>query len=151
MKKIQSCVSFSIFVFSVKINSIWITLNFHQILLFISPENIRKAHFLKISENHWFSNVSMVLEMEHVLKMGFPGAYLCMGVILMKLQSDFVEIAILCWCSPVGLLHVWEHHPWRTPLEDCFWTDIILYSVFNLFFLMKYTFENFKISVLLSF
>ena len=33
--------------------------------------------------------------------------------------------------------------------EDCFWTEIILYRVFNLFFLMKYTFKDFKVSVLL--
>ena len=79
---------------------------------------------------------------------GFPGAYLCMGVILIKLQSGFVEIALLCWCSPVGFLHFWEHLPWRTPLEDYFWTEIILYAIFNLFFLIKYTFEDFKISVI---
>ena len=51
---------------------------------------------------------------------GFPGAYLCMSVILIKLQSGFIEIMLLCWCSPVGLLHAWGHLPWRTPLEDCF-------------------------------
>ena len=78
----------------------------------------------------------------------FPGACLCMGVILIKLQSGFVEITLLCWCSPVGLLHVWGHLPWRTPLEDCFWTEIILHAIFNLFFLIKYTFEDFKISVI---
>ena len=50
----------------------------------------------------------------------FSGAYLCMGVILIKLQSSFVEIALLCWCSPMGLLHFWGHLPCRTPLEDCF-------------------------------
>ena len=78
----------------------------------------------------------------------FPGACLCMGVILIKLQSGFVEIALLCWCFPVGFLHFWEHLPWRTPLEDCFWTEVILYVIFNLFFLIKYTFEDFKISVI---
>ena len=84
-----------------------------------------------------------------VLRMcwGFPGVYLCMAVILIKLQSGFVEIALLCWCSPVGFLHFWEHLPWRTPLEDCFWTEIILYTILNLFFLIKYTFEDFEISV----
>ena len=57
-----------------------------------------------------------------VLRMcwGFPGMHLYMGVILLKLQSGFVEIALLCWCSPVGLLHVWGHLPWITPPEDCF-------------------------------
>ena len=38
---------------------------------------------------------------------GFSGAYLCVGVVLIKLQSGFVEIALLRCCSPVGLLHVW--------------------------------------------
>ena len=33
---------------------------------------------------------------------GFPGAYLCMGVILTKLQSAFVELVLLCWCSFCG-------------------------------------------------
>ena len=63
-----------------------------------------------------------VLLEQGVLQMccGFLQAYLWMSVILIKLQSDFVEIALLCWCSPVGLLHVWGHLPWRTPLEDCF-------------------------------
>ena len=63
-----------------------------------------------------------VLPDRGVLQMccGFSGAYLCMSVILIKLQRGFVEIALLCWCSPVGLLHVWAHLPWRTPLEDCF-------------------------------
>ena len=82
--------------------------------------------------------------------LGFSGAYLCMGVILIKLRGGFFEIALLCWCSPVGLLHVWGYLPWRK-LEDCFRTEIILYTIFNLFFLIKYTFEDFKISVLLSF
>ena len=45
---------------------------------------------------------------EGVLRMccEFSGAYLCMGVILKKLQSGFVVIAFLDCCSPVGLLHV---------------------------------------------
>ena len=49
-----------------------------------------------------------VLPEEGVLQMccKFSGAYLCVGVILTKLQSGFVEIALLHCCSPVGLLHV---------------------------------------------
>ena len=35
----------------------------------------------------------------------FSGVYLCMGVISIKLQNGFVEMALL-HCSPVGLLHV---------------------------------------------
>ena len=33
--------------------------------------------------------------------------YQCLGVNLTKLQSGFVEIALMRCCSPVGLLHVW--------------------------------------------
>ena len=45
---------------------------------------------------------------EGVLRMccKFSGVFLCVGVILIKLQSGFVEIALLRCCSPVGLLHV---------------------------------------------
>ena len=35
----------------------------------------------------------------------FLGAYLCVGVIFIKLQNGFVDVALL-HCSPVGLLHV---------------------------------------------
>ena len=35
------------------------------------------------------------------------GAYLYMDLVLRKLQSSFVDITFLWWCSPVGLLHVW--------------------------------------------
>ena len=38
---------------------------------------------------------------------GFSGAYRCMDVILIKLQSGIAEMALLRCCSPVGLLHVW--------------------------------------------
>ena len=45
---------------------------------------------------------------EGILRMccKFSGAYLCVGVILIRLQSGS-EIALLRCCSPVGLLHVW--------------------------------------------
>ena len=44
-----------------------------------------------------------------------------------------------------------EHLSWRAPLEDCFWANIVLCSVFNLFFLVKYTFDDFKFSYWQSF
>ena len=49
-----------------------------------------------------------VLPEEGVLRMccRFSGAYLCVDVVLTMLQSDFVEIALLYCCSPVGLLHI---------------------------------------------
>ena len=51
-----------------------------------------------------------VLPEEGVLRMccEFSRAHLCVGVILIKLQTGFVEIALLHCCSPVGLLHVCE-------------------------------------------
>ena len=51
-----------------------------------------------------------VFPKESVLKMccEFSGVYLCMAVILIKLQNGFVENALLCCCSPVSLLLVWE-------------------------------------------
>ena len=52
---------------------------------------------------------SSLLE-EGVLRMccDFFGAYLCVGVILVKLQiCGFVEIALLLCCSPVGLFYAW--------------------------------------------
>ena len=90
---------------------------------------------------HWWG----VLPEECVLQLccKYSGAYMCVGAISIKLQSSFVEIAPLHCCSPVGLLHVCR------PLEDCFWIKITLCTIFNLFFLMNYTFEDFKVSVLL--
>ena len=90
---------------------------------------------------------------EGILKMcwWFSGAFLSTGVILIMLQSGFVEIVLLRWCPPVVSLPVWGrgHLFWRTALEDCFLTEMILYTIFNLFFLMKYTFEDFSSFVIL--
>ena len=47
----------------------------------------------------------------------FSGAYLCVGVILIKLQSGFVEIALLRCCSPVGLFHIWGESPLENTSE----------------------------------
>ena len=80
---------------------------------------------------------------------GCPGACLWMGVILIKLQSSFVEIALLRWCSPVGLLHVWGASSLENTSGGLLLNgDNCVYN-FNLFFLIKYTFEDFKISALL--
>ena len=50
-----------------------------------------------------------VLPEEGVLQMSceISGAYLCVDVIIIKLQSGFAEMALLRCCSPVGLLNVW--------------------------------------------
>ena len=49
-----------------------------------------------------------VLPEEGVLQMccGFSGAYQCVGMFLIKLQSSFVEIALLYCFSLLGFLHV---------------------------------------------
>ena len=84
---------------------------------------------------------------------GFPGAYLCVG------GCDFNEVAKrlllrLRFCIDVFLWVCFmfvEHLSWRAPLEDCFWMKIVLYTLLNLFLLIKYAFENFKVSVPLQF
>ena len=42
------------------------------------------------------------------------------NVILMWLQSNFIEKKLRCGCSPVNLLHIFRTLFLRTPLEDCF-------------------------------
>ena len=70
------------------------------------------------------------------------------GVILKKLQKGFVEITLLSCCSPVDLLYVCGASSLGAPLEDCFWSEIILYTIFNLFFWINNTIEDFKVSVI---
>ena len=41
-----------------------------------------------------------------------------------------------------------EHLSRRTPTKDCFWTKIISYIIFRLFFLINYIFEDVKVSLL---
>ena len=43
----------------------------------------------------------------------FAGAYLCVGVILIKLQSDFIEIVLLFCYSLGNLLHVWGAYSFK--------------------------------------
>ena len=72
----------------------------------------------------------------------FARAYLCVGVTSVNLQSGFGEIAHL-HCAFA------KHPSWRAPRGTCFWTKIILYALFNLFFLINYTSGKFKVSLLL--
>ena len=94
-----------------------------------------------------------VLPEEGVLQMccEFSEVYLCVGVILIKLQSGFVEIALLRCCFPVGLLHVWGTSSFENKSGGV--TSVyllkIVYTILDLFFLIKYTFEDFQASVLL--
>ena len=52
---------------------------------------------------------------------------------------------VLHCCSPVGFLYIFR----ASFLENRFWTKMILYRIYNLFFLIKYPFENFKVSFIL--
>ena len=69
---------------------------------------------------------------------------------------DFNKVAKrLFWdCASALFFPLWvcfmsgEHLPWTAPLADCFWTEIIYIQYFY-FFLIKCTFGDFKVSVLL--
>ena len=91
-------------------------------------------------------------------------AHLCMGVISLKLQNGFVGIALLRGCSPVGLLGICtayflQNTPGGLLLNiDNFMYNFqfilfnklcFLWTIFNLFFSINYTFEDFNVSVLL--
>ena len=51
---------------------------------------------------------------------------------LIKLQSNFIEIAHWHGCSPVNLLHISKHLFLRTPLYGCFWMVVLVSSNNNL-------------------
>ena len=51
----------------------------------------------------------------------FTGEHPCRSVISIKLQRNFVEIALRHGCSPVNLLQFSEHLFLKTPLDGCFW------------------------------
>ena len=38
----------------------------------------------------------------------FTGEHPCRSMISIKLQSNFIEIALRHWCSPVNLLHIFR-------------------------------------------
>ena len=71
------------------------------------------------------------------------------GVILIKLQSGFFEIVLLSCFSPVGLLHVWGAHSLDSTSGRLLLNRDNLYTIFDLFFLIKCTLGDFKVSVLL--
>ena len=75
----------------------------------------------------------------------FLGPICLWGVILIKLRSGFIEIALLHCCSLVSLLHVCRASFLESTSGGLLL--IVLYTVFNLFFLIKYAFEDFKVSV----
>ena len=73
----------------------------------------------------------------------------CMGVISIKLQSGFVGIALLRVFSPVSSRRICTVSFLENTSGGLLLNmDNFIYN-FNLFFLIKYTSEDFKISVLL--
>ena len=55
----------------------------------------------------------------------FTGEHPCQSVILIKLQSNFIEIILRYECCPVNWLHIF-----RTPVDCCFWRSAqALYSL----------------------
>ena len=54
----------------------------------------------------------------------FTEKHPCRSVILIKLQSNFIEIALLQHgCSPVNLLHIFRTLFIRTTMEGCLWSS----------------------------
>ena len=52
----------------------------------------------------------------------FTGEHPCRSVISIKMQSNFIEIALRHGCSPVNLLHIFRTPFLITiPLDGCFW------------------------------
>ena len=49
----------------------------------------------------------------------YTGKYPCRSVISIKLQSNFIEIALQHGYSPVNLLHIFRAPFLRTPLDGC--------------------------------
>ena len=68
---------------------------------------------------------------EVVLKIGikFTGEVPCRSAVSIKLQSNFIDIALRYECSPVNLLHIF-----RTPLDGCFYEllDILVRVVISI-------------------
>ena len=59
----------------------------------------------------------------------FPGEYPCRSVISITLQSNFIEIALRCECSPVNLLHIF-----RTPFSRNSSEWLLLFLLSSLLF-----------------
>ena len=71
-----------------------------------------------------------------------------MSVISIKLESGIVEIGLLQEYSPVALIHVCGASFLENTSGGLLPNTDILNVIFSLFFLIYYTFENFKGSVL---
>ena len=56
----------------------------------------------------------------------FTGEHPCQGVISIKLQSNFIEIALRYGCSPVICCIFSGNFFVRTPLDGCFWCVYLL-------------------------
>ena len=141
----------------------WVLVIFISLFVYLFIFSVNKFLFTIVKTN--FYNLSLLkffwhaeavprgaLQVEGVLQMccKFFGGCICAWVWFQQsckaalLRSRFC-IVILLWVCFVFA----EHLSWRKPLEDCCWTKIILRTISNLFFLINYIFEGFKVSVLL--
>ena len=75
----------------------------------------RKERWIKVRSSH-----SKVFVGKGVLKIyrKFTGEHPCRSVISIKLQSNFIEIALRHRCTPVNLLYILEHL-WTAVSEKC--------------------------------
>ena len=60
----------------------------------------------------------------------FTAEHSCQSVILIKSQSNFIEIALRHECSPSNLLHIFRTPFIRTALQGCFLNDAFSFYVF---------------------
>ena len=91
---------------------------FHRYFFVNMQEEAALSHSLKKSlmQNFIFCAVSndkcrsSRSEVKDVLKIcsKFTGKHPCRSVVLIKLQSSFIEIALRHWCSPVNLLRIFR-------------------------------------------
>ena len=107
-------------------------------LLFISKFFSIIHHFLSLVD-FWFitnfrSSPPEVFLGKGVLKIfsKFAREHPCQSVISIKLQSNFIEITLRHWCSPVNLLHIL-----RTPFPKNTSGGLFLYLIHSLAFLIK--------------
>ena len=60
----------------------------------------------------------------------FTAEHPCQSVILIKSQSNFIEIALRHECSPANLLHIFRTSFIRAALQGCFLNDAFSFYVF---------------------
>ena len=55
----------------------------------------------------------------------FTGEHPCWSTISIKLLCNFIEIALWYGCSPLTLLQIFRAPFLRTPLDGCFWLELV--------------------------